>query len=304
MFEGRTYYVTIKEARGPVDKKSLPAPHKANVHHSAKASATTREKTLPSTLLSDVKIDMQKNLMDSKSECKSPYKRIGWEFTPIYNIVPISPCSVSCKIETGKLTPRAYKNRKARLIKIQKKQEADDLALKTLEKEAKHSLTVFSPTEVEIPKYVPPTLKAVDGVAKPILELWERFQTKYTLNHTCYVESIPKVISCKQLPLLKPIKDGKCTSMTALLPSQGQDRIGEKFVHSKLMDDLYELWRIMGSKLKKRAIPTQIAHSFCSCSHCKSELAPPWERDAWASYVLPKAITKAPVGGKQYGQKY
>jgi len=245
-YNGQTFYVTIQSRSTPVGSQQALGVEKVQ--------AVRKPKTIfrrpPQPL-----------------EASSP------EFIPLLKGRPVEPLTISKKIEVQKLNARSLKNRKNKLIRAEKKQQAAELQIAQEKVEKLKETNAFKPEVEQIEIYSKPTLKVQDEVTMRLQELIERFRSKYTKLEEGYEEDsdmyvvsrytkIPWTYSCA----LRPIPKGAKRSRNDMARRKGIEA------------DLLQLWSLLGRELRRKVLPQSVSKEFCRCGYCMVEETPPWER--------------------------
>ena len=216
-----------------------------------------------------------------------PVKLDSYRYFPVFKTFPIGPLTMSQKIEKFILTPRAIKNRKARLIKNEKaeraRQEAVALELKKEKKVAETFLRVKDTTEV----YSKPTLKVREEDLQEPRKLITNFRLRYA-NYRIRVNSLNGKESIEG----KTISEIPWTMSCAKAFPRDAQRLG-------LEADLLQLWKLFGRKLGRKVLPEQLISEFCTCGWCSVERTPPWERER-PDICIKKPLGTVPVRSEFY----
>jgi hypothetical protein len=174
IFNGKTYYVTVKEARGPAQQVSKPALSTGNAAN----------KLTP-----------------------KPTEQV--EYVPIGIHLPIPPASMSLKLEKGKISPRQLKNKRAKQIKSDLRMLKHEALLKSRKEAALKAKHVFIPEE-SVPKAAPiihSRLVSEDELT-PVKYAWKNLCKKHNADGRIF-SSIPCNLRCEQLPCLQVKQDHK-----------------------------------------------------------------------------------------------
>jgi len=264
------------------------------------ATAPQATKEAPPALFVKAVEELKKSVEEPKKGYRLPYSECQ---------IPIPPVSLFKRVETARLTPRTFKNRKAKAIKEERRDHAARTALQREQTERLRIQTMFAePQAVPLPPRRDPVvvapiqrrpepvntvvLRAVPIPAQPVptrqatrvaqvtedtavvQRIWTQLRAKWNTpsdSNGCVLRKMPWTLQCDFMPPMRR-QDQNSTRMNLSHPDE---RLKGNMKPQALHQDIRELWKVVGNKFRNSP-PDDVLVLACTCGPCNRQDSHPW----------------------------